>query len=41
MATLLDIHFLGTGHTPVKVRARTANQAVNAGDEALRARCMR
>ena len=41
MATRSNIHFLDTGFTPVKMRARTADQAANAGNEALAARCVR
>jgi hypothetical protein len=41
MTALCNIHFLDTGFTPAPMRARTADQAADAGNEALAARCMR
>ncbi len=42
MATRSNIHSLGTGFTPVKMRARTGDRLVNAaGIGALAERCMR
>jgi hypothetical protein len=41
MTAFGNIHFLDTGFTPASVRARMADQAANAGNEALAARCMR
>ena len=42
MATRSNIHFLGTGFTPVKMGARRGDQLLNAaGIGALAERCMR